>query len=149
MCNHCTLDKLWVVGRVWDLCISSLAPCSGSYNTLYFTAFPHVCSVRCAQRPASYSRCNACILAMLYTYYPVCDARMGATCTLISCHIWRCHVWYVCHIYVLCFAQLFIMLLVSCKVTHLHTPASRSKLTCIASVGRTVTFNTQVVLTGA
>ena len=78
-------------------------------------------SGQCAGCPAQHSRCNACILTTLYTYDPECDARMGATCTLVSCHVWLCRVRYECHIYVMCFSQLYVMLLVSCEFTHLHT----------------------------
>ena len=54
-------------------------------------------------------------------HYPGCDAVIGATCALVSCHIWRCGLWYVCHIYVTFSAQLYIMLLISNQLTHLYT----------------------------
>ena len=78
--------------RAGDSSMSSSVPLSGAATTLHSTAFLHVGSVHCAQRPASYLRSNACILTALFAYSPVCDARTGATCTLVSCHIWQCHV---------------------------------------------------------
>ena len=48
------------------------------------------------------------VCVMLYTFYPGCDGRMGAACTLVSSHIWLCRVWYVCHLYVICFSQLYV-----------------------------------------
>ena len=50
--------------------------------------------------------------------------------------------------YVICFSQLYVVLLVSCGLTHLHTSCKLSKLICIISVSSTVASGTQSLLTG-
>ena len=61
----------------------------------------YTCWFGAVRRPAQHSMCNACILTMLYTYYPACDAIMGAVCTLVSGHIvlYPCMICmsYICH----------------------------------------------------
>ena len=82
-------------------------------------------SVHSARCGASSLRCSACILATLYTFYPVCDAMMRAMCTLVSCHTWWHYVWYICHIFVICFHSLYVMSLVC---SQFNTPIHLLKL---------------------
>ena len=117
--------KLWGVG----LCY-----------TPHFNAVTPVGLVRCAWRPAQHSRCNACILATLYTYSPVGDSRMRAICTLVSCYIWLSRVWYVCHIYVICFSHCMSCYSFSVN-SHTYTyPAINIKLIYSVNIGSTVTY---------
>ena len=70
---------------------------------------------------------------------------MGATCTLVSCHIWLCRVWYVCYIYVICFSHCM-----SCYSFPANSPIYTSlainiKLIYSVSIGSTVSHLWRII----
>ena len=110
-------------------------------------AFSHVSSVQCAQRPAQHSRCNACMLTMLYMYCLVCGTRMGVTCTLVSCHIWLLA--YDMYVIWMSYASLNCMSCYSFPAnlpTYTHS-AGHFKLMYLVSIGSTIASGPQSLLT--
>ena len=108
--------------------------------------------VQCTRRLAQHSRCNACIFTTLYTYYPGCDARMRATCTLVSCHIFgRSDAFEnMLHMTCMSYASLNCMSCYSFPVnSHTYTsPAINIKLIFSVSIGSIVTSGALLLFTG-
>ena len=61
----------------WDVCGTYAYvpkhPVQAHITHCTLLCYPYVGSVQCARRPAKHPRCNACVLARLYMYSPVCD----------------------------------------------------------------------------